>query len=97
MQEVPGWLRLLLVGGAFAALLWWERRPLRRPVESKGVRTGRDLAVAGLSAAAIQLAERPVTAPLTGRAPPLGAAQAGRAAGAPRGRIRGQREVSLKS
>jgi sterol desaturase/sphingolipid hydroxylase (fatty acid hydroxylase superfamily) len=64
-ERVPGWLSLLLVGGAFGALLWLERRrPLRRPVESKGRRTGRNLAVAGLSAAAIRLAETPVTAPL---------------------------------
>jgi hypothetical protein len=64
-KKVPGWLGLLLVGGAFGALLWLERRrPLRRSVESKAVRTGRNLAVAGLSAAAIQLADKPVTAPL---------------------------------
>jgi sterol desaturase/sphingolipid hydroxylase (fatty acid hydroxylase superfamily) len=64
-KKVPGWLNLLLVGGAFGALLWLERlRPLRRCVEAKLRRDGRNLAVAALSAAAIQLTEKPVTAPL---------------------------------
>src|SRR5947207_3506014 len=64
-RKVPGWLNVLLVGGAFGALWWLERRrPLRRAVESKSVRTGRNLAVAGLSAAAVRLAEQPVVAPL---------------------------------
>jgi sterol desaturase/sphingolipid hydroxylase (fatty acid hydroxylase superfamily) len=64
-KSVPGWLSLLVVGGAFGALLWLERRrPLRRPVESKAVRTGRNLAVAALSAAALRVAEGPVTTPL---------------------------------
>src|SRR5438876_12346170 len=65
-RKVSGWVGLLLVGGAFGALLWLERRrPLRRAVESKLRREGRNLAVAALSAAAIQLAEEPVTASLT--------------------------------
>ncbi len=64
-RKVPGWLNVLLVGGAFGALWWLERRrPLRRSVEPKAVRTGRNLAVAGLSAVAIRLAEQPVVAPL---------------------------------
>src|SRR5947209_1029014 len=64
-RKVPGWLSLLLVGGAFAGLLWLERRrPLRRAVEPKPRREGRNLAVAALSAAAIQLAEKPVVGPL---------------------------------
>src|SRR5438477_12503829 len=62
----PGWLNVALVGGTFAALWWLERRrPLRRSVEPKLRREGRNLAVAALSAAAIRLAEQPVTDPLT--------------------------------
>ena len=65
-SKVPGWLSGLLVGGAFCALVWLERRyPLRRSVEPKLRRNGRNLAVAALSAAAIRLAEKPVTRPLT--------------------------------
>src|SRR5439155_23517609 len=65
-KKVPGWLGAVLVGGAFCALVWLERRrPLRRAVEPKARRDVRNLAVAGLSAAAIQIAEKPVTQPLT--------------------------------
>ena len=64
-NKVPGWLSLLLIGGTFGALVWLERRrPLRRSVEPKRRREGRNLAVAALSAAAVQLTEKPVTAPL---------------------------------
>lgn len=50
----------------YAALVLLEnRRPLRRPVESKIVRHGRNFAVAGIAAAATQLAEQPVAARLT--------------------------------
>ncbi len=56
----------LLVGGAFVALACLERRrPLRRSVEPKARREARNLTVAALSAAAIQVAERPVVGPLT--------------------------------
>jgi sterol desaturase/sphingolipid hydroxylase (fatty acid hydroxylase superfamily) len=55
----------VLVGGTFAALWWLERRrPLRRPVEPKLRREGRNLAVAGLAALTVRLAERPVVGPL---------------------------------
>jgi sterol desaturase/sphingolipid hydroxylase (fatty acid hydroxylase superfamily) len=65
-KKVPGWLAGLLVGGTFVTLLWLERRrPLRRAVEPKVRRDARNLAVAALSAAAIQVAEKPVTGPLT--------------------------------
>jgi hypothetical protein len=65
-KKVPGWLGGLLVGGTFCALLWLERRrPLRRAVEPKLRRNARNLAVAALSAAAVRLAEKPVTGPLT--------------------------------
>jgi sterol desaturase/sphingolipid hydroxylase (fatty acid hydroxylase superfamily) len=62
---------LNLLGGTlafatFGVLLYLEnRRPLRRSVESKLTRTNRNLAVAGLAAVALQLAEQPVVAPLT--------------------------------
>ncbi len=65
-KKVPGWLSGLLVGGTFVTLLWLERRrPLRRAVEPKARRDARNLVVAALSAAAIQVAEKPITGPLT--------------------------------
>src|SRR4051794_40398881 len=52
-KKLPGWLSLLLVGGTLGTLLWLERRrPLRRAVEPKPRREGRNLAVAALSATA---------------------------------------------
>lgn len=52
--------------GAVGVLVWLEtRRPLRRAVESKIVRNARNLTVAGFAVAALQLAEKPVAAPLT--------------------------------
>ncbi len=64
-REVPSWLGAALVAGAFGALWLWERRrPLRRSVEPKLERNARNPAVAGLAAAAMQLAERPLVAPL---------------------------------
>jgi sterol desaturase/sphingolipid hydroxylase (fatty acid hydroxylase superfamily) len=66
-KEVPLWLRATLVLGTFWTLAWLERRrPLRRAVEPKFRREVRNLAVAATSAAAIQLAERPITNRLTG-------------------------------
>jgi sterol desaturase/sphingolipid hydroxylase (fatty acid hydroxylase superfamily) len=59
--------RALLIAGTFAVLLWLEhRRPLRRAVEPKPRRLGRNLAVAALGALAVQLAELPVVVPLAG-------------------------------
>lgn len=64
-SEVPGWLGMVLGGGAFVALFLLElRRPLRRTVESKLRRSARNIAVAGLAAATVQLIERPVVEPL---------------------------------
>jgi sterol desaturase/sphingolipid hydroxylase (fatty acid hydroxylase superfamily) len=65
-REVPAWLSVPLVVGAFG-LLWWleRRRPLRREVEPKIRRTARNLAVAGVAAASLQIVERPVIKPLT--------------------------------
>ena len=65
-RKVPVWISAPLVCGAFGVLLWLERRrPLRRAVESKLKRNARNLAVAALSAAALQVTERPITGPLT--------------------------------
>lgn len=65
-RNVPTWVSAPLVLGAFGALLWLERRrPLRRAIEPKLTREARNLAVAAVSAAALQLAERPAIEPLT--------------------------------
>ncbi|HYC01572.1 MAG TPA: sterol desaturase family protein [Candidatus Limnocylindrales bacterium] len=62
MRPVPGWLSGALVLGTLAALYFLEgRRPLRRRTENRSGRTGRNLAVAALSAAAIRATEKPVT------------------------------------
>jgi sterol desaturase/sphingolipid hydroxylase (fatty acid hydroxylase superfamily) len=62
----PGWLNAALTIGAFATLLWLERRrPLRRPTERRRTRDTRNLALAALSATAIWLTERPVTSRCT--------------------------------
>jgi sterol desaturase/sphingolipid hydroxylase (fatty acid hydroxylase superfamily) len=68
-RPVPAWVSGLALAGTFLGLLWLERRrPLRkREVEPKVVHTARNLVVAGLSAAAIQLAEQPLVAPLARR------------------------------
>jgi sterol desaturase/sphingolipid hydroxylase (fatty acid hydroxylase superfamily) len=59
-------LSVPVVLGGVGVLVWLEsRRPLRREVESKTVRGGRNLAVAGLAALALQIFEKPVAARLT--------------------------------
>lgn len=65
-NKLPGWFSGSLVVCSFA-LLWLleRRRPLRREVEPKLERTGRNLAVAGLAAVSLQLIERPVINRLT--------------------------------
>jgi len=66
VKKLLNWLSIPISLATFGALLWLEnRRPLRASIESKTVRGGRNLAVAGLAAAAIQLFENPVAAPLT--------------------------------
>jgi sterol desaturase/sphingolipid hydroxylase (fatty acid hydroxylase superfamily) len=64
-RRVPAWLSGPLVVGAFG-LLWLleRRRPLRREVEPKLRRNGRNLVIAGLAAASLQLVERPLIQPL---------------------------------
>ena len=64
-RKLPTWLSAPLVVGAFGVLLWLERRrPLRSAVESKLTRNARNLAMAGISAIALQIAERPILDPL---------------------------------
>ncbi len=64
--KLAGWLSAPLIFGAFAVLFWLEkRRPLRREVEPGPNRPGRNLAIAALGAAALQITERPVTEMLT--------------------------------
>ena len=65
-RPLPAWLNVALGLGTFAGLLWLERqRPLRRWTENPRRRNLRNLALAALSAIAIQLTERPVTQRLT--------------------------------
>lgn len=65
-RRVPSWLSAPLIVGAFG-LLWLleRRRPLRREVEPKLRHDARNLAVAGVAGAALQLVEHPVARPLT--------------------------------
>jgi sterol desaturase/sphingolipid hydroxylase (fatty acid hydroxylase superfamily) len=65
-SKILKWASVPISLGAFVAFVWLEnRRPLRRAVESKTIRSGRNLAVAGLAGAALQLFENPVVTPLT--------------------------------
>jgi sterol desaturase/sphingolipid hydroxylase (fatty acid hydroxylase superfamily) len=64
--QLPSWLNGLLVVGTAVGLLWLEKkRPLRKTRQSKLRRNLRNLAIAGLSSAAIRLTEQPVTDALT--------------------------------
>lgn len=66
-RPVPKWVTGFAVAAAFAGLYWLEgRRPLRHgESEPKARRNARNLAIAGLSAATVKLAEEPVVGPLT--------------------------------
>lgn len=65
LRPVAGWVRAAIVGAAFAGIFIWETlRPLRREVEGKAHRLPRNLAVAGLAAVTVQIAESPVVEPL---------------------------------
>lgn len=65
-RKLPTWISAPLIFGAFGLLVWLERRrPLRRAVEPKLTREARNLAVAAISAAALQLTERPLIERLT--------------------------------
>jgi uncharacterized iron-regulated membrane protein len=60
-HRILSWLSAPLVFGAFGVLVWLERRrPLRRQVESKVTHAARNLAVAGIGAAALGLTESPI-------------------------------------
>ncbi len=60
------WWSAPLILGAFGLLVWLERRrPLRCEVEPKLRHGARNLAVAGLGAAALQLTENPIAGRLT--------------------------------
>jgi sterol desaturase/sphingolipid hydroxylase (fatty acid hydroxylase superfamily) len=59
-------LSVPLALGGVGLLVWLEnRRPLRREVEPKSARSGRNLAVAAIAALALQIAEKPVASRLT--------------------------------
>lgn len=65
-RELPGWLSGALVGAAFAACVYLERRfPLRRETEPKARRDARNLVIAALSGATLAAFERPITSRLT--------------------------------
>jgi sterol desaturase/sphingolipid hydroxylase (fatty acid hydroxylase superfamily) len=65
-RDLPGWVNALLIGATFVAVRWLERRrPLRRTVEKLPAHETHNLAMAALSAAAIRVAEKPLTGRLT--------------------------------
>jgi sterol desaturase/sphingolipid hydroxylase (fatty acid hydroxylase superfamily) len=60
-RRIPGWISGTLTFGAILILFWQERRrPLRASVESTKARTSRNLVIAGITALALQLTERPL-------------------------------------
>jgi sterol desaturase/sphingolipid hydroxylase (fatty acid hydroxylase superfamily) len=65
-ENIFRWIGAGAAFGTLGVLVWLEnRRPLRRSVESKMIRGGRNLAVAGISAIALHLIETPVANRLT--------------------------------
>jgi sterol desaturase/sphingolipid hydroxylase (fatty acid hydroxylase superfamily) len=69
-RPIPGWVTVAVVGGAFAAIAWWERKhPLRERRELQAIRTGRNLTMAGLSATAVTLTESLVAARVEAKLP----------------------------
>jgi sterol desaturase/sphingolipid hydroxylase (fatty acid hydroxylase superfamily) len=61
-KALPGWLTMPITAGAFLLLAYLERRrPLRRSLEPKLRREARNLAMAAMGAAAVALAEMPVS------------------------------------
>jgi sterol desaturase/sphingolipid hydroxylase (fatty acid hydroxylase superfamily) len=60
-NPIPILVRVLIIGGWMAGLIWWERkRALRRVVDSKLRRDVRNLVIAGLAGIAVQFLEMPV-------------------------------------
>ena len=65
-KPLPPWIAGVVGAGTLLLLRWLERRrPLRRSVEPKLRREARNLSVAGVSAIAVVLAERPIVMPLS--------------------------------
>jgi sterol desaturase/sphingolipid hydroxylase (fatty acid hydroxylase superfamily) len=65
-SPLPGWAKMLLIGGSFVALLALERRkPLRGRIEGKLRHTARNLAMAGIGSLTLQLTELPIARRLT--------------------------------
>jgi len=65
-SHLPAWVQPLLVIGSFAVLFVIElARPLRRAVESKLRRTGRNLTVAGLGLATVAILQTPILMPVS--------------------------------
>ena len=65
-KPLPPWVAGVIGAGMLLSLRWLEgRRPLRRSVETKIRREARNLAVAGVSAVVVVLAERPIVMPLS--------------------------------
>jgi sterol desaturase/sphingolipid hydroxylase (fatty acid hydroxylase superfamily) len=65
-QPLPGWITVPLLAAVFLGLTYLERkRPLRRSVESKLRRDARNIALGGIGAVAVALAEQPLAAPLS--------------------------------
>ena len=65
-SPIPPWIAGVLGAGTLLLLRWLERRrPLRRSIEPKLRREARNLSVAGVSAVAVVLAERPIVMPLS--------------------------------
>src|SRR5690242_1412756 len=64
-RPLPPWVAGVLGAGTLILLRWIEcRRPLRRSVEPKLRREARNVSVAGVSAIALVLAERPIVMPM---------------------------------
>ena len=65
-RDLSMWLSAGLIAGTFCVLAWLERRrPLRRAIEPKLKREGRNFAVAAIGAVGLLLIERPAILPLT--------------------------------
>ena len=65
-HRLPIGITAPLILSVFGLLLWLERRrPLRRMVESKSARAGRNVAIAMLTTVAFQITERPVISRLS--------------------------------
>ena len=64
-RRIPGWVSAAVVLGGFAAIVWAEARwPLRRHPRDAVRRGARNLAMAVMSAAALQALEKPIVEPL---------------------------------